>query len=138
MADNDESNDYAVGYRRPPKHTQFQPGQSGNPKGRPSGVQNVATDILEEMREQIIVTEGGRTRRMSKQKAMVKSLLAKALKGDVRAVIVLLKKLDDIEHAGGGRTDPDDMSRNDQDILDNFRRQLLEELKTTPPRREGP
>ncbi len=29
MADND------AGYRKPPKHTQFKKGQSGNPKGRP-------------------------------------------------------------------------------------------------------
>ena len=32
-----EENDqeYPVGYRKTPKHTQFKPGQSGNPKGRP-------------------------------------------------------------------------------------------------------
>jgi hypothetical protein len=138
VTDRDNDADDGIGYGRPPKHTRFRPGQSGNPKGRPSGVHNIATDILEEMREQIIVTEGGRTRRMSKQKAMVKSLLAKALKGDVRAVIVLLKKLDDIEHAARGRTDPDELSRNDQDILNDFRRQLLEELQIKPARRNGP
>ena len=26
---------YEVGYRKPPRHTQFQKGQSGNPGGRP-------------------------------------------------------------------------------------------------------
>ena len=137
MADHDESTDYEVGYGRPPKHTRFQPGQSGNPKGRPSGVQNIATDILEEMRETVVVTEGGRTSQLSKQKAMVKSLLAKALKGDVRAIIVLLNKLEAIEHATRGRMDPDEFSRKDQDILNDFRRQLLEELQTKPPRRGG-
>ncbi len=31
----DEGDDEAVGYRRPPKYTRFQPGKSGNPRGRP-------------------------------------------------------------------------------------------------------
>ena len=28
---------YEVGYKRPPKHTRFKKGHSGNPKGRPKG-----------------------------------------------------------------------------------------------------
>ena len=33
---------YEVGYGRPPQHTQFRPGQSGNPAGRRKGVRNLA------------------------------------------------------------------------------------------------
>jgi hypothetical protein len=35
--------DYAVGYRRPPLHSRFQPGVSGNPPGRPKGAANLKT-----------------------------------------------------------------------------------------------
>ena len=31
---------HEVGYGKPPKHTRFKPGQSGNSKGRPKGVRN--------------------------------------------------------------------------------------------------
>ena len=34
-----EPGSYEVGYGKPPKHTQFKKGQSGNPKGRPKQVQ---------------------------------------------------------------------------------------------------
>ena len=44
------SDDYEVGYKKPPIHTRFKPGVSGNPKGRPKGTKNLATDLAEENR----------------------------------------------------------------------------------------
>src|SRR5258707_14914128 len=79
-----------VGYRTPPKATRWKPGTSGNPKGRPKGSANLATDLSAELGEQITVREGGRPRRISKQRALVKSLMAKALQGDVRATTAVL------------------------------------------------
>ena len=34
---------YAVGWGKPPRHTRFKKGQSGNPKGRPPGSKNMNT-----------------------------------------------------------------------------------------------
>ena len=79
-----------LGYRKPPEATRFKPGKSGNPKGRPKGSANLATDLSAELGEQITVREGGRPRRISKQRALIKSLMAKALQGDVRATTALL------------------------------------------------
>jgi hypothetical protein len=82
--------DYEVGYRKPPKHTQFKPGQSGNPRGRPTGTKNLKTDLIEELGEKIVVREGEETQRVSKQRAVVKTLVAKTLKGDARAGSLLM------------------------------------------------
>jgi len=82
--------EYTIGYRKPPKTTRFKPGQSGNPKGRPKGSPNLATDLSAELGELITVREGGEARRVSKQRALIKSLMAKALQGDVRATTALL------------------------------------------------
>ena len=77
--------DYVVGYGKPPKERQFARGRSGNPKGRPKGSKNLATTFMEIGRERITVTEGGRTRTMTKAEAVVHQLTNKAASGDPRA-----------------------------------------------------
>ena len=82
--------EYKVGYGKPPKSKQFKPGKSGNPKGRPKVRNKLETDLAAELSEKITVREDGQARRVSKQRALVKSLMAKALGGDVRASAALL------------------------------------------------
>lgn len=90
------SDKYEVGYRKPPKHTRFKKGQSGNPKGRTKGTKNLKTDLAEELAERITVTEGGAPRAISKQRALIKSLTAKGINGDVRAgnlIVSIIERL---------------------------------------------
>ena len=105
------SGGYEVGYRKPPKHTRFKEGRSGNPKGRPKGTRNLKTDLAEELQERILLREGGREIRITKQRAMVKSQLAKAIKGDTRAstlmldLVLRLLELDMVDRDDGRLTD---------------------------------
>ena len=90
MADEDEK-DYEVGYGRPPKHTQFKPGQSGNPKGRPKDSRNIKTVLHNvAMEEVVFMTKDGNTIAMSNQEALVRKLFQEAQKGNTRAAKVLL------------------------------------------------
>lgn len=82
---------YKVGYKKPPKASQFKPGQSGNPKGRPKNTKNFKTDLKEEIYELIQITEGGEIRTISKQRALIKRIMAKGLNGDIRAAEVVFK-----------------------------------------------
>jgi hypothetical protein len=81
---------YKVGYRRPPKHTQFQKGQSGNVRGRPRGRKNTKTIILEAAYEPIEVTVNGRRKKMPKIHVAVAQLVNDAVKGDRKATEVVL------------------------------------------------
>jgi hypothetical protein len=83
--------EYAVGYRKPPRNTQFQPGQSGNPRGRPRGSKNLATLIERELSTRVAVTEGGRQRTLSKRAVIAKRFVNKAAEGDLRTLQTLFK-----------------------------------------------
>lgn len=85
-----EQEDDKVGYRKPPTRTRFQPGVSGNPNGRRKGSVNLKTDLRSELSEHIHIREGERSLKVSKQRAMLKAMVAKALKGDARAATVVL------------------------------------------------
>ena len=60
---------YAVGYGRPPTSAQFQPGQSGNPKGRPKGARNASSLAREALERPINVKVKGTSRKMTVRKA---------------------------------------------------------------------
>ena len=86
----------SVGYGRPPVHSRFKPGQSGNPKGRRKGQRNVRTVVDGELNQRITVREGNRTRSLTKLDAFVVTLVNAALKGDAKAsasLITLLRSL---------------------------------------------
>jgi len=78
--------DEGVGYKRPPKHSQFKPGQSGNPKGRPKGRRNNRSIFQDIMNEKIEVKEGNKSRRLTKQEAYLRRVITDALKGDPKAI----------------------------------------------------
>lgn len=92
MADDDK--DYEVGYKKPPKHTQFQPGQSGNPAGRPPRSRNMKLLVQEILDEKIALTENGNTLVVSKREALVRRLCVDAMNGDPRARRQLIQILE--------------------------------------------
>lgn len=89
---NSDRQDGPVGYKRPPRATQFKPGQSGNPRGRPRGAKNFATAIEQELLSPVAVNEHGRRKKISKLMAIAKQLVNKAASGDSRAISVLLSE----------------------------------------------
>ena len=88
----DDSKDVnAVGYKRPPPHTRFRPGHSGNPTGRPKHKPTFRTALLAEL----AATMPGKDpqRAASKLKALVKTLVDTAIAGDARAQSLLVGAL---------------------------------------------
>jgi Family of unknown function (DUF5681) len=93
----DQTPDYEVGYGKPPRDTRFKKGQSGNPRGRPSGAKNLSTLLSEALNELVIVAENGRRRKITKRQAIITQLVNRAAKGDSRDTKLLLDILQDLE-----------------------------------------
>jgi hypothetical protein len=87
--------DEEVGYGRPPTHTRFKPGQSGNPRGRPKRRVNVGMLVQDLLRQKVDVREGNTIRRVSKLEALLLSIAARAMKGDAKAIEVILDLAND-------------------------------------------
>ena len=80
----------AVGYGKPPKHSQFKKGQSGNAKGRPRGKRNMASLVSDVLAQKVTITANGKRKRVSSETALLLRLREKALGGDLRALHMLL------------------------------------------------
>ena len=133
----DASLDYEVGFGKPPKQTQFKPGQSGNPRGRPKGTKNLKTDLMEELSEMIAVREGDRSQNVSKQRALVKTLMARALQGDARLATLLTSMMMRLTETGEGAPDVEDGLIDDEvSILKAFEDRAKRQ-RDDPPGEDG-
>ena len=85
---------YAVGNKKPPRHTQFKPGFSGNPDGRPKGSVNLRTRVRQGLRKSIMVNKNGRPTRMQVLDVIAKPMssaspcfaIELSMKGDLKAI----------------------------------------------------
>lgn len=91
----DSRNEYAVGYKRPPRSGQFKKGRSGNPGGRRKKSGPVQIDAAGIFNEVFRVSVGGRTQDMSAKEVEIRQILKKALeKKDFRSMAHLLSLFD--------------------------------------------
>lgn len=95
---NTKPKNYGVGHKRPPEHTRFKPGQSGNPSGRPKGSQNLKTIFEKILKEEVSLREGNDVRKVTKAEALMRGLVVGALRGDQRNVVTLLRIAEQAGH----------------------------------------
>jgi hypothetical protein len=81
----DGKKDYEVGYGKPPKHTRWPKGQSGNPKGKKTKAESVIDKVKKVASEELIVHKGGAAQAMSYLDAAIYAIFAKAQSGHPQA-----------------------------------------------------
>lgn len=109
-----------VGYGKPPRKNQFQPGQSGNPRGRPRGAKGLKAELREELNEWVTITVEGKPRRIRKRRLIIKALAAQAAKGNVAAADKLLSLVIQAEGFEDERTTAKQLSETDLLMLNRF------------------
>jgi Family of unknown function (DUF5681) len=88
------ADDYEVGYGKPPKHTWFRKGQSGNLAGRPKGSTNVQAEMKRLLVAKTKIKVNGVVETVSTSKALYLALIQKAMAGDVRAISKIIEIVD--------------------------------------------
>ena len=126
------SNKYEVGYGKPPNHTQFKKGQSGNPRGRPKGSRNFSTDVRATLKARVGLTGDGKRKTVSTQLATLLQLRKKALSGDARALdrmIELARTYNDEEIAEAAAK----LSETDAELLEAHNERVLRRAGKAQP-----
>jgi uncharacterized protein DUF5681 len=119
----DADDGYSVGYGKPPTHSQFRPGQSGNPAGRRKGVRNLMTDVKRTLKVPVSVKVSGRSRKISTQEGALLLLREKALSGDARALDRLIELANRFNNEPGETVAPV-VSADDQAMLADYRAEV--------------
>ena len=118
----EKTEDYEVGYGKPPRHTRFAKGQSGNPRGRPCGAKNFNMLLEEALDETVTVTENGGRRKVSKRQAIVTQLVNRSATADFRAIKLLFEIVRDIErYTEPAYPETAEFGEADQKVLEQIR-----------------
>jgi hypothetical protein len=104
----------------------FQPGTSGNPKGRPKGSRNLATEFLTQIQEEVKAKPGKPA--LSKLQAAIKAQLDKAVAGDNRAIEAVLARVAQLEarvtDAAAHAPPPSPFTAADREVIAEIHRRL--------------
>jgi hypothetical protein len=125
----DETKAGVVGYKCPPKEHQFRAGESGNPSGKPKGARSFKSDLRDELSDLVTIREGNREIEISKQRALIKKLIAAAIAGEARAIATLVSLC--VRDFDDGDGDDAAESPEDREILKTFARRGSKRRKNT-------
>ena len=87
------TDEYEVGYGKPPKNGQFKKGQSGNPAGRRTEQERFASVLREELASEIVLKIGDKKLKASVMRGLTKLLINMALAGDKKAISELMRQI---------------------------------------------
>jgi Family of unknown function (DUF5681) len=100
--------EYAVGYGKPPLHTRFRKGISGNPRGRPRRKTDLAS-LLTEALDRRNASERRKPR--TQREAVVAALVEKSAAGDLPATKLVFELIRQIGPAAELPASPEDDPR---------------------------
>jgi hypothetical protein len=112
--------EYKVGRGKPPLHTRFKKGHSGNPRGPRR--KNLPALLVAALDEPVVVTANGESRRITKREAVIAQLVDKSTGADLRATKMLLDILQDIEKRAGVTPPPERPALRpaDEEVVENL------------------
>lgn len=103
--DKKKKSDSPVGYKKPPSHSQFKPGQSGNRSGRPKQVATFGDVVERQLRKKVTVTKGNTAQRIQILEAIAMTHVNLAAKGNPKSTDIVLNAIQSDGNSQGGMLD---------------------------------
>jgi hypothetical protein len=119
-ADAGQRGDYEVGYGRPPVATRFQPGNLRNPRGRPKPKKTAGQLIEEALNAKVKINAEGKTKTMTMQQVIIRTLINAAARGDNKAINTLFGLKAKYQDSTEKTLDPTDLEASDRRIIEGF------------------
>ena len=133
--------DYEVGRGKPPVHSRFKKGQSGNPRGpRPKNLPALLVDALN---EKVTVTIDGERREITKREAVATQLVNESTRANLRATKMMTDMLKDAEKKAAVAPPPESapFTAADEEVMATFiarlRQSWEEELQQKTTEKAG-
>jgi Family of unknown function (DUF5681) len=105
------------GYGRPPVHTQFQPGKSGNSRGRPKASKDLQARLKKAAAEKVVVQEAGRERKVDKLDVALTQMMNKAAQGQPSFLKMALTQIQKAEAAEPTATPQEELAEADHEVI---------------------
>jgi hypothetical protein len=86
---NAETTAYKVGYKKPPLHSRWPKGKSGNAAGRKKGKRTLDQEVQDALNARVPVTQNGQKSTMTKLQAALTQVFNKAAAGDPKSAKLL-------------------------------------------------
>jgi hypothetical protein len=129
---------YQVGYGKPPAHSRFRKGQSGNPTGqrqRPNEAERLEKIILQEAFRLLTVRDGGDIKRMAAVQAVLRSQINSAVKGNVSAQRAVINAIQQLGAEPQARRNTGAAGKKDKNLNEMTDQELMEILAATQRRK---
>ncbi len=97
------SEKYDVGYGKPPRHSRFKKGRSGNPAGRPKGRRRIEQTLLKLAMQVCTIRRNGEIEQATALEALFHVIVAQAGKGNAAIAIKLTELLLKVEERAESR-----------------------------------
>lgn len=121
--ENEPKPEYDVGYGKPPVARQFQPGESGNPKGRKAKPKSVQVQVQKALSKKVHITDGGQSKLFPFQDVIIRGLVTKAAKGDLKAVAFVFSLANSPQYADTETISEDALSPEGKAMLEKMMNQ---------------
>jgi hypothetical protein len=128
----DDEREDGIGYCRPPVHSRYKKGESGNLDGRrgKKGKKKALKDVVRDsLNDKVSARSGTKVRRIEKKEAVAHALLNQAMAGRVSAIRELRAILQDVDQADSDATPPSELTDEDFEILKRYIERATDERK---------